>query len=197
MKSAEDLKRRAEITFKARANAERRVRITGRSWSYALVFSSTLVLIGSILAIQDPELFSPLTPSLLAAASALVLIQSVVVSRTDYDGRAKLLKESFIACKGIASQLELLIESPGGTSAERVADLESDYARAQSGSENHEGRDYSRVLTENPRLRLEHDNTVRAIATHRFRVAVSMPGPYLPWLMPLAILGAGVLGLAA
>lgn len=139
------LARKIYITYKARANAERRLRALGTQWNLSLTFVSAGVLIATVFSIQAPTLLGTYTPALLASASAVVLIQSLVVAQSNYISRADRMLDHYRRLQRLSDEAEaLLAEKELGWTEE----IRNRYHDELDSIENHSALDYSIALSE-------------------------------------------------
>lgn len=139
MNEDERFARKVYITFKARANAESRLRRVGSQWGYALTATSTAVLIGTIFALAAPAFLGTYTAPLLASTSAVVVIQSMVVSQSNFASRADRMLDHYRRLQSISDRLEAMLAASPPSS---VDGLRSEYQRELESIENHSALDY-------------------------------------------------------
>lgn len=186
------LSRKAYLTFKARANAERRLRALERSWNLALIWTTSGLLVVSIFVIQADDLLGDYTAASLAAGTAVVLVQSLVVGQARYGARADEMLRHFNRLQRISSSIDREVSSQSSDTNE-LATLEAAYHDEVARSENHTTIDYLLAVKQNP---LSADDTKYFSVEHQEREAESARNRtiwirshvvYAPWLLPIAL----------
>lgn len=143
----EKLGRRSYDSYLARLHAQRRLHALGAWWDAAGYSSGTSLLAVSIVLLGmqggDSNLLLPGGEIILAVASLVALIVSIVSSRLEYEARSKLMFINYRDLQRFSVVVESYIDSGTRVSNRRLRKLQDEYQNLLDSAENHTGVDHA------------------------------------------------------
>lgn len=182
LEAAKRLEDRAYATYKARLQAQKRLRKRGMAWNALLIASATSTTIASVSLLSSPSVYGARGPTLVAVLAILSLVASLVVTNMEYAGRGQAMGGNYRRIQQIAFAAEAL-----RTQSNPRADLEQiqrEYEIALESSENHSDADYERTRgPDGARYRLWRDNLVSFAPYLSLAVPIAVVIPPIVWFL--------------
>lgn len=131
-------------TYKARIRASERLQSNDAHSQYLLVWYALITTALSIINIRYPEILGPNTDISSAVMSVALLVVSLLVTNTDYRGRAIQMRKNYLDLQHLYNSLLSQMSLPAPTE-----EMANKYATLLSDSENHLSIDdkYWRAMT--------------------------------------------------
>lgn len=135
---------RVWYTYKARIRASERLQSNDTNSQYLLVWYALITTALSIVSIRYPEVLGPNTDISSAVMSVALLVISLLVTNTDYRGRALQMRKNYLDLQHFYNSLLLQMSLPVPTK-----EMTDQYADLLNDIENHLSVDdkYWRVMT--------------------------------------------------
>lgn len=129
------------FTYKARIEAETRLRNNDLHSQVLLVWYAVVSAVFSIIAIRYPQFLGKDTDVISSILSVALLAISMLVANRDYRGRASAMQSNYIAIKRLYEEIK-------GTTPSDLASVAKQYADLLESTENHTPYDdrYARVF---------------------------------------------------
>ena len=165
--SLEKLGRRTYDSYVARLYARRRLHSLGAWWDAAGYSSGTSILAVSILLLgvsgRDAGGVIPGSELVLAVASLVALIVSIVSSRLEYEARAKLMFINYRELQRLSVRVEADLDGGKRVTDRQTRDLQDEYQNLLDAAENHTPIDHALAKVDGSWSRLRPALIVRAL----------------------------------
>jgi hypothetical protein len=182
------LEDRAFTTYKARLKAAERLHMLDNFWNAALIASAVSGAVSAIGSVVDGSMYGDAGPALLAVATVIVLVVSLVVSAQSFGARSRNMFISYRRAQRIALAAESLRLSGRRSSDKRVARLLHAYNTLLDESENHTEADYQRAtMPGRPTWAKFREGALVAAPLFFLSLPVLTVAPFAAWAMRAAI----------
>lgn len=187
--SLEILERRSYKTYRARLEAEKRLRRSHHAWNFSSIAASVATAIASIALLVDPSVYGKRGEAMLVFASVLTFALYLAAATLDYSGRSRNMFINYRKIQALSERVERLRKFGHGTSGDVIERLWNEYDALLDESENHASFDYYRTrssaeLSEAERWALRGATALLAI-------------PYVTGILPILLLGRLIWWLAS